>query len=75
MMETLRPRLLRRRPMDAAVMPLPNDDVTPPVTKTYFATDHCSNWGFSDATESRAAMRAVTRLVVVLPWHDRTRPA
>ena len=31
--------------MLAAVMPLPNDDVTPPVTKTYFATDFpCSGW-------------------------------
>ena len=37
-METERPRLLSSRPMDAAVMPLPSDDVTPPVTKTYFAT-------------------------------------
>ncbi len=37
-METERPRLLSNRPMLAAVMPLPSDDVTPPVTKTYFAT-------------------------------------
>src|SRR4029079_17337702 len=37
-METERPRLLSGRPMLAAVMPLPSDDVTPPVTKTYFAT-------------------------------------
>src|SRR6187549_1076874 len=37
-METERPRLLSSRPMLAAVMPLPSDDVTPPVTKTYFAT-------------------------------------
>ena len=36
-METERPRLLSSRPMLAAVMPLPTDDVTPPVTKTYFA--------------------------------------
>src|SRR5512143_2822719 len=36
-METLRPRALRRRPMEAAVMPLPSEEVTPPVTKTYFA--------------------------------------
>ncbi len=28
---------LRRRPMLAAVMPLPSEEVTPPVTKTYFA--------------------------------------
>jgi hypothetical protein len=37
-METWRPRALRRRPMLAAVMPLPSEEVTPPVTKTYFAT-------------------------------------
>jgi Arc/MetJ family transcription regulator len=30
--------------MLAAVMPLPNDDVTPPVTKTYFATDFLVLW-------------------------------
>src|SRR3990170_3456617 len=36
-METLRPRALSRRPMLAAVMPLPSEEVTPPVTKTYFA--------------------------------------
>jgi hypothetical protein len=37
-METRRPRALRSRPMLAAVMPLPSEEVTPPVTKTYFAT-------------------------------------
>ena len=37
MMETERPRLLSRRPTLAAVMPLPSEEVTPPVTKTYFA--------------------------------------
>src|SRR5206468_1515821 len=35
--ETWRPRALRSRPMLAAVMPLPREEVTPPVTKTYFA--------------------------------------
>jgi hypothetical protein len=29
---------LRILPMLAAVMPLPSEEVTPPVTKTYFAT-------------------------------------
>src|SRR5439155_14956138 len=32
-----RPRDFRSRPMEAAVMPLPRPDATPPVTKTYFA--------------------------------------
>src|SRR3954467_600045 len=35
-METERPRALRIRPMLAAVMPFPSEEVTPPVTKTYF---------------------------------------
>src|SRR3954451_9754195 len=35
---TLRPRALRRRPSDAAVMPLPREETTPPVTNTNFAT-------------------------------------
>src|SRR6186997_1549306 len=38
-METFRPRALRIRPTLAAVMPLPREEVTPPVTKTYFAMD------------------------------------
>src|SRR3954447_25850890 len=37
MMETERPRLLSRRPTLAAVMPLPREEVTPPVTKMNFA--------------------------------------
>src|SRR5262245_9986785 len=37
-METWRQRALRSLPMLAAVMPLPSEEVTPPVTKTYFAT-------------------------------------
>ena len=35
-METLSPRFLRSTPRDAAVIPLPNEETTPPVTKTYF---------------------------------------
>src|SRR5437763_1702236 len=33
---TFSPRAFSRRPSDAAEMPLPRDDTTPPVTKTYF---------------------------------------
>src|SRR2546430_2442941 len=36
-METRRSRAFRIRPMLAAVMPFPSEEVTPPVTKTYFA--------------------------------------
>src|SRR3954454_1608313 len=35
--ETRRPRALSSRPTLAAVMPFPREEVTPPVTKTYFA--------------------------------------
>src|SRR5581483_10563369 len=35
---TLRPRAFSSRPSDAAVIPLPRDETTPPVTKTNFAT-------------------------------------
>src|SRR5436190_12419956 len=34
---TFSPRALSRRPSEAAVMPLPSDETTPPVTNTYFA--------------------------------------
>src|SRR5215211_6641929 len=50
-METLRPRALSRRPTLAAVMPLPREEVTPPVTKTYFAMGQVLR-GFSHASES-----------------------
>ena len=33
---TFRPRAFSRRPSDAATMPLPSAETTPPVTKTYF---------------------------------------
>ena len=45
-METERPRALRMRPMLAAVMPLPSELVTPPVTKTYFAMGRGSSGVF-----------------------------
>jgi len=33
---TFSPRAFSSRPSEAAVMPLPRDETTPPVTKTYF---------------------------------------
>src|SRR6188472_2853837 len=48
--ETFRPRALNRRPALAAVMPLPREEVTPPVTKTYFAMGQVLR-GFSHAIE------------------------
>src|SRR5437764_11008027 len=35
--DTFRPRAFSRRPSEAAVMPLPSDETTPPVTNTYLA--------------------------------------
>src|SRR5258708_5152548 len=37
--ETVRCRALRMFPIDAAVMPFPTEETTPPVTKTYFDID------------------------------------
>ena len=42
------PRALRMRPIEAAVIPFPSEEVTPPVTKTYFAMAEsracCESW-------------------------------
>src|SRR5690348_4317641 len=35
---TLRPRAFSSRPSEAAVMPFPSEETTPPVTKTYLVT-------------------------------------
>ena len=35
-MVTLYPLFFKRRPKEAAVIPFPNDETTPPVTKIYF---------------------------------------
>src|SRR2546428_149036 len=44
---TARPRAARMRPREAAVMPLPSEEVTPPVTNTNFGTADLR--GFSDS--------------------------
>src|SRR2546422_1495196 len=49
--ETLRWRALRMFPIEAAVMPLPSEETTPPVTKTYFDIDDLQG-GFSNLTGS-----------------------
>src|SRR3979409_216641 len=41
-------------PIDAAVIPLPSEETTPPVTKTYFDIDDLQG-GFSNLTGSRPA--------------------
>src|SRR5256885_8864281 len=47
--ETVRWRAFRMFPIDAAVMPLPREETTPPVTKTYFDIDDLQG-GFSNVT-------------------------
>src|SRR5438552_4333182 len=47
--ETVRWRAFRMFPIDAAVMPLPSEETTPPVTKTYFDIDDLQG-GFSNVT-------------------------
>src|SRR5262245_30884477 len=49
---TLRPRALSSRPSDAAVMPLPSDDTTPPVTKMNFVSGALTS-GPSDLADVR----------------------
>src|SRR5690242_4200861 len=51
--ETVRWRAFRMFPIDAAVMPLPREETTPPVTKTYFDMDGPPG-GFSDFTGAGA---------------------
>src|SRR5712675_940525 len=38
--ETVNPRLSSRQPIDAAAIPLPRDETTPPVTKINLAIPH-----------------------------------
>src|SRR4051794_22136473 len=50
---TFRPRATSRRPMEAAAMPLPSDETTPPVTKMKRVRGRCSAMGCLSA-QSRA---------------------
>src|SRR5438094_8213822 len=47
-------------PIDAAVMPLPSEETTPPVTKTYFDIDDPPG-GFSDFTGARPGINGQRR--------------
>src|SRR5690348_14014475 len=48
-------------PIDAAVMPLPREETTPPVTKTYFDIDDLQG-GFSNVTGEGRALNLDLRL-------------
>src|SRR5437764_3205341 len=47
--ETVSRRAFRMFPIEAAVMPLPREETTPPVTKTYFDMDDLQG-GFTNCT-------------------------
>src|SRR5262245_1838640 len=57
MIETLAPRLLINRPIEAVVMPLPTDDATPPVTKMYFGMSPLSTLQLSAISRQHARDR------------------
>src|SRR5437879_13345711 len=59
-------------PIDAAVIPLPSEETTPPVTKTYFDIDDLQG-GFSNLTGSGPAVNIshrLTRLPPLSNWGD-----
>src|ERR1700737_2184401 len=60
--ETVRWRAFRMFPIDAAVIPLPSEETTPPVTKTYFDIDDLQG-GFSNLTGSGPAVNIGGALV------------
>src|ERR1700756_5341131 len=56
---TRRPRALRRRPSEAATIPLPSAETTPPVTKTYFGARVLTGFeGSSDCGRSDSRLLA-----------------
>ena len=73
-METWRPRALSSRPTLAAVMPLPREEVTPPVTKTYFAMGQVLR-GFFQCYRKRpsGASRVMAEEPLIVCLHPRTR--
>src|SRR3954454_13441644 len=52
--ETFRPRAFKSRPSDAAVIPLPSDETTPPVTNTYLVIGSQPPPGVDLAQDRRA---------------------
>src|SRR3954463_7560267 len=51
---TRRPRAFRSRPSDAATMPFPSAETTPPVTKTYFGARALTGFQGSSARGRRS---------------------
>src|SRR3954452_15712629 len=53
---TRRPRAFSRRPSDAATIPLPSAETTPPVTKTYFGARALTGFQGSSVYGRRASL-------------------
>src|SRR3954469_18669627 len=73
---TFRPRAFSRRPSDAATIPLPSAETTPPVTKTYLGARALT--GFEGSRASGHSLRLIAGLdEVVEPREgvDREAPA
>src|SRR5688500_15647699 len=66
MIETLTPRLLIRRPIEAVVIPLPTEETTPPVTKMYL--------GIRASNELSALSYQPSALSFLRPAGGSTRP-
>src|SRR6476469_9046228 len=61
---TRRPRALSSRPSDAATMPFPSAETTPPVTKTYFGARALTEFQGSSGCGRRSAVFARAEQVV-----------
>ena len=69
------PRALRMRPMLAAVMPLPRELVTPPVTKTYFGIGlPRTSWWLERAAEAVWCGPRASSFALVYSGSDHTAP-
>src|SRR5690348_16012422 len=60
---TRRPRALSRRPSDAATIPFPSAETTPPVTKTYFGARALTGFQGSSAGGRRPLLVLILRSV------------
>src|SRR5438105_5150501 len=69
---TLIPRAFRRRPSEAATMPLPRPETTPPVTKTYFVGPTLMKGDPSVAGTSRTCSVPARMSRAPAPEEDRT---
>src|SRR6185312_12209523 len=79
---TRRPRAFSRRPSDAATIPFPSAETTPPVTKTYFGARALTGFQGSSAGGRRSAIAGLNQRVepverlpgIAAPEADQERP-